>query len=318
VATNRRELIVFNYELGIEEAILLPPPKVLALLDTTGTIAVKGDQVRLQSGMWTTIIKQAPGRFPEFQQIVPKPSTLTTQFRIGDNDRATMLNTLDKLKINDPHEPVTLYGDSNGVVLLAGMINPTVIRLPETKFQAEKPDLPLFYTLSKPYLLDALRTGFKCLRSADGHLVVAQESSHAGYLILMSLAGRFSADQITKVINQSIPNIKPNVPQPEDKPMSNEANAHVPKEVKSAVPAAPSTTSASNEYKVVESSTPADAFANLNASLDKLHNALYTLSSCVNDIGKQVRETQRNVKQRDRSFKELQVTIDRFKKVANF
>jgi len=319
VATNRRELIVLNYELGVKEPILLPPPKVLSLLDTSGTVAVKGDQVEMKSGMWRTLIKQAPGKFPEFQQIVPKPSTLVTQFTIGDNDRATLLNTLGKLKINETHEPMVLYGGKEGIFALAGLNNPTVIKLADSKFTAEKPDLPLFYTLSKQYLLDALRPGLSVLRSADGHLIVAQAHNNklSGYLIIMSLAGRFSVDQITGAVNKSIPHQT----KTEDKTMPNENNALAKSGTQPAVPAAPAiptTTSASNEYKVVESSAPADAFANLNASMDKLHNALYTLSTCVNEIVKQVRETQRNVKQRDRSFRDLQATIDRFKKVANF
>ena len=68
-------MIVLNYELVIEKPILLPPPKVLSLLDSSSTVAVKGDQVEMKSGMWRTIIKQAPGKFLEFQYIVPKPST---------------------------------------------------------------------------------------------------------------------------------------------------------------------------------------------------------------------------------------------------
>ena len=281
------------------------PPKVLSLLDSSGTVAVKGDQVEMKSGMWRTVIKQAPGKFPEFQQIVPKPSTLTTQFTIGDNDRATLLNTLGKLRIDETHEPVVLYGGPTGVMVLAGVVNPTVIKLPESKFQAEKPNLPLFYTLSKPYLLDALRPGLSVLRSADGHLIVAQAHNDklGGYLIIMSLAGRFSVDQITSVVNKFIS-------QPENKTMSNENQVPAQKEAKPVVQA--------NDFKVVESATPVDAFANLNVALDKLHNALYTLSTSVNEVVKQARETQRNVKLRDRSFKELQMTIDRFKKVANF
>jgi len=302
--TNRRELLVLNYELGVETPILLPIPKILSLLDTTGTLAVKGDQVRLQSGMWTTIIKQAPGTFPNYEQIVPKPSTLTTQFSIGDQDRATLLNTLGKLKINDPHEPVVLYGSTAGVFAVAGLTNSTVIRLQESKFQAEKPELPLFYTLSKPYLLDVLRSGFTRLRSADGLVLAAQGGPHAGYLIVMSLSARFKADEIRQVIEKSIPHHEF---KPEDKTMSNEAKVAIPSESKSAA-----------DFKVVDPSVAADAFANLNASLDKLHVALYTLNTCVNDVCRQVRETQRNVKQRDRSFRDLQTTIERFKKVANF
>jgi len=296
-ATNRRELMVLNYELGIDRPILLPIPKILSLLEGAGTITVKDEQVEMQSGMWRTVIRQAPGTFPRYEQIVPKPSTLITQFTLSDQDRATLLNTLGKLKINDPHEPVVLYGGTDGLFAVAGLTNPTMIKLADSRFQAEKPGQTLFYTLSKGYLLDVLRSGFTLLRSADGLVLVAQDGPHAGYLIVMSLSARFKADEIRQVIEKSIPHHES---QPEDKTM-------VPSEAK------PTT-----DFKVVEPAASTDAFANLNASLDKLHVALYTLNTCVNDVCRQVRETQRNVKQRDRSFKELQATIDKFKKVANF
>jgi len=89
--------------------------------------------------------------------------------------------------------------------------------------------------------------------------------------------------------------------------MSNANNIPAPKDAKTAA-----------DFKVVEAAAPVDVFANLNVALDKLHHAFYALSTSVNEVVKQVRETQRNVKLRDRSFKELQTTIERFKKVANF
>ena len=314
VATNRRELVVMNYELGLEEPILLPPPKILSLMDTSGTLARKDSLVELKSGMWKSIVKLPPGKFPCYEQIVPKPSTLTTEFTLGDEDWSILLTTLTKLKIDEKHEPVTLYGSKDGVFALAGLNSPTVISLAGSRFNAEKPGMTLHYTVSQIYLINALKCGFRRFRSSDGHLLVAQSDKLGGYLIIMSLSGYFDAGQIAASVAKvpAINNLKKEI-----ETMSNPTQVPARNEVKPATSAPAAPTSESPDYKVVNAA-PVDPFAALNTAIDQLHVALYSVNTAVNDVCKQVREAQRSVKQRERTFKELQVTIDRFKKVANF
>ena len=313
VASNRRELIVLNFNLGLDEPILLPVPKLLNLFDgndNLGSIARDGDLVELRTSAWRNLIRIPPGTFPKYDQVVPAPSTLTNEFILGDSDAKLLLSTLAKLKIAEQFEPVTLYGNADGVHLVAGIGNPAVIRLPESKFESSKADAPLIYTLAKNYLLDALRCGFNRLRSGDAQLVVAQPVQGDGFLVLMALSTRLTPEQVAAIVGKSsTPNVPTTQPVKTEEPTMSKATP-VP------APVAPAT-SVSNDYKVVPAASP-DPFAGLNAALEQLHAAGTALNVCINEIVRQSREVQRSVKQRERNFRELQLTIERFKKVANF
>lgn len=302
VATNRRQLVVVNCQAGVTRQVVMPPPKLLTLLEDDGELVYDTRFVELRSGAWRTRVKIPPWIFPRYEQVIPKPSTLVQEFTLGARDHARLVDMLSKIKIEEEHEPISLCGIDAGVHLVVGSARPQVERLADSSYSVADARQVLVFTMSRPYLLDALKGGFNRLRSSDGMVITAQSNASGNFQVFMALYSKMPKDAILGAIGKNVPE---NNNKEEQKAMENHQENSV------------ETSRNAENFKVVGGRQD-DVFAPVSEALEQLRTTLQTLNTCAAEVGKQIREAQRSSRLRERNFRELQSTIDRFRKVANF
>ena len=302
VATNRRQLVVVSCQPGVTKQVVLQLPKLLPLLEDDGELVYDTRFVELVSGAWRTRVKIPPWMFPRYEQVIPKPSTLVQEFTLGVRDHARLIEVLSKIKIMEEHEPVSLCGSDAGVHLITGSVRPEAERLVDSNFSTSAGERTLVFTMARSYLLDALMGGFNRLRSSDGMVITAQSNESANFQVFMGLSSKRPKEEMLKTIGAEVPE---NNKQEEEKAMENHQENNV------------ETSRGTENFKVVGSRQD-DVFAPMSEALEQLRVTLQTLNVCVAEVGKQLREAQRSSKLRERNYRELQSTIDRFRKVANF
>jgi hypothetical protein len=188
------------------------------------------------------------------------------------------------------------------VHLITGSVRPEAERLADSGFSTFGGERTLVFTMARSYLLDALMGGFNRLRSSDGMVITAQSNNSANFQVFMGLSSKRPKEEMLKTIGAEV---LENNKKEEEKAMENHQENNV------------ETSRGTENFKVVGARQD-DVFAPMSEALEQLRTTLQTLNVCVAEVGKQLREAQRSSKMRERNFRELQSTIDRFRKVANF
>ena len=223
VATDGRQLLrCGGFGFPWSEDVLDPVMPILAAAefhqDSAWDVGMVGDVVMLRTGPWTISVRaDRKGRFPAFEQVIPRSSGNGADWRIAKGDADYLARTLPRLPgKDDDSSPVTI--DLNGHVSVrsraADQPQVTEIVLSRSNYTGK----PVKLVCDRKYLLRAVQLGMEAARIEDPDRPIVFESMNRLYLFmpLPSKSALAATDDATRLeSDSSLPTQQP----PRSRPM---------------------------------------------------------------------------------------------------
>ena len=173
--TDGRRLMLLHLEpFPLAESVIIPPSKILqnGLLDAEtgmlGCMSTAAGQhwLKIQAGAWSYQLHCLDGNYPNYRQAIPSVTAMQEGALIIPAADAQALKSAINQLVTANYNAVAVFASSQGVAVLnSTKLEPGVQRphlaLANAKYDGKE---PVLLALDSRFLLDALESGFNCIR----------------------------------------------------------------------------------------------------------------------------------------------------------
>ncbi|MFZ2657659.1 MAG: hypothetical protein WAX69_22185 [Victivallales bacterium] len=330
IATNGSELVVLPCELPKKFEAMIPPTKIMVegFFRDDAQIAVKmvagknpaPERIHVKSGPWHYSVRCPCGNYPNYLQVIPPTEKLTNSVVFGMDGLDALRRAIPCLE-GSKEDPVTvLQAGRFGVHLFSqNMKTPYAIKAEGEYAGTEEKFIPMGHVR----LLRAFKLGYNRFRFGEEQAPVMATGKVPGFMVFMPYKMPVPKEKLMEYLNNKYQNKEDQV---KNAKQTNETAGQVPalaatETVKQpAVPPQANAETAQAEHKsgltMVGSET--DPFDELVKSADELKLKIRDSFEAAAAFQRKIRDAQKNVKAREKSYRNTRELMEKFRTAANF
>ncbi|MFA6102989.1 MAG: hypothetical protein WCV67_06215 [Victivallaceae bacterium] len=318
-ATNGRQLCHVPYPMPLTEECILRLPTCLFPANMQGPtkigIAKTQDitRVTLESGNWTWTGRSPFGKYPCWQQVVPKSEYIDWKLEL-DKEGIPQLSAILQRQPNDyTHKLLTLAVKGDSFELSTDNAALPIVTCHISSLTGTPPRRPVI--IDREILLRALSLGHNAFEQMEDPFTPFIATGGMGKLVFMPWKERSQSNATTPSTPEPTKTNEPDNQHKETETMNQEnktnaaASTTTTETAKAPViPAAPN-----NGFKVVPAPAPTDSYDELLECLEELRGSIRTINEHAATLSRKIRDQQASFKQRERNVKVAREAIEKLK-----
>ena len=161
VSTNGKIAFEQKIHLDIKEPIVLPKTKVLSsgtILKDDAKLSTSKGVAHFRTEKWGYVVKLVDGNFPKYENVMP--TTDSKSHRIVFNNIPTLIQQIPHLKETEDNNGIFIYADKDDVLISGDIFNDEMTTSLKSKSIFTGGD-PVAFGINKDYLILGLRLGLK-------------------------------------------------------------------------------------------------------------------------------------------------------------
>ena len=317
-ATDGKQLCHVPYPLPIRDDCILRLPICLFSGNTKSATRLgivrnkNSNSVTIETGDWSWTGRSPFGKYPNWQQIVPKTEDLAWKLELDKDGIPQLSAVLQRLPDNDAHKLLKLCVKGGGFELFSEGAAIPAVTCRISSLTGPPPARPI--TVDRAILLRALSFGHNTFAQMANTFTPLVATGGLGKLIFMPWReqGQSAApppppeqtkeSETMKQANKNNPAKNAAVPAVAQAPEA----AKLPEPVKATI-------AANNGFKVVAGQTPPDCYDELLGCVEELRGSIRNINEQLLNLSRKIRDVQANVKRRDKDMKAARDAIEKLK-----
>ncbi len=316
-ATDGKELAHVEWKLPVDD-LIVPTTKVLAskLFEYNGFLGTASNKdvkyLCIKHEGFSYLVKCRPEKYPNYKQVVPKPSDLRMKLELPANSVRELLKYVAAMPARGENLSVVLYAGGHGVHVFSDEEKPSVISTDGIAGTQED----CFVRFNRHLLIKALNLNFSevvptsvHISFGDDHPVVVRGIGSA-YSVFMPIRGNgFNKEKFLSLIKDRANPAKeePVKTRTETAPQAATATAPVPRPEEQR-PA----------FNVVRPTDPNEVFDEAAEAIDNLKASIKGIYDGAADLQRKLKDAQKALKNKEREYQSTKQLITKLRTASGF